>query len=205
VDLETHRPLDLLPDRAAATLAAWLRKHPSIALISRDRSPEYARGAGLGAPQARQIADRFHLVKNVREALERLLDRNRSRLSGIAVPPIVDPTIPVAASRPAPRSPAPRSPAEATARAASREQRQTRVAQVRALRGQGVSERRIARALTMSRCAVSRYLRSDSDPTVRLVRPKPSMLDPYRPYLHERWQAGCENGLQLWRELREQG
>jgi transposase len=206
VDLEAHSPVDLLPDRTAETLAAWLQAHPGVAIISRDRSTEYARGATLGAPQAQQVADRFHLVKNLREAVERLLDRNRSRLSGIALPRrSVAPRPPPAVPPTMGRQPAPRSPSEATLRQARRRVRLARVNQVRTLHSQGVSILGIAQQLGLSRGAVYRYIRSDGDPTATQWRPQPSQLDPYLPYLYQRWQEGCENGVQLWRELREQG
>jgi hypothetical protein len=83
VDLERHRPIDLLPDRTADTLAAWLRAHPGVLILSRDRSAEYARGATLGAPEAQHVLDRWHLVRNLREALERLLDRLHHRLAAM--------------------------------------------------------------------------------------------------------------------------
>ncbi len=73
VDLERRRPIDLLPDRSAPTLAAWLRRQPQIQLVARDRSTEYARGIALGAPAATQVADRWHLLANVRQVLERWL------------------------------------------------------------------------------------------------------------------------------------
>jgi len=76
-----HRPIDLLPDRTAETFAAWLRAHPGMKWISRDRSGEYARGAQLGAPSAQQVMDRWHVIKNWREALERVLSRVSPRLS----------------------------------------------------------------------------------------------------------------------------
>jgi transposase len=83
VDLERHRPVDLLPDRTADTLAAWLRTHPGVTILSRDRSTEYARGATLGAPDAQHVLDRWHLIRNLREALERLLDRLHQRLAAM--------------------------------------------------------------------------------------------------------------------------
>jgi transposase len=80
VDLEWHRVIDLLPDREAATLAAWLRAHPGVEVVSRDRSPTYASGITEGAPGVVQVADRFHLLMNVREALEKVVMRQNRLL-----------------------------------------------------------------------------------------------------------------------------
>ncbi|CCF83922.1 ISL3 family transposase [Nitrolancea hollandica] len=86
VDLERHRVVDLLPDRSAAGFAAWLQRHPSIAVISRDRGESYAVGATQGAPDAVQVADRFHLVKNLGETLERVLKRHVRLLQQVPLP-----------------------------------------------------------------------------------------------------------------------
>jgi transposase len=85
VDLATHRVVDLLPDRSAATVAAWFAQHPSIAVIGRDRSPLYADGIRQGAPNAVQVVDRFHLVQNLRKALEAFLVTRRPVLQAAAV------------------------------------------------------------------------------------------------------------------------
>src|SRR5215204_7329150 len=94
VDLEKHRVIDLLPDREAGTLSAWLRTHPGVEVISRDRSPSYAAGINEGAPTAVQVADRFHLLMNVREALEKVMYRQNRLLRShtMAVPASVAPT-----------------------------------------------------------------------------------------------------------------
>ncbi len=80
VNLETHRPVDLLAERTADALIDWLKQHPGVEVISRDRSTEYARGASEGAPQTQQVADRWHLLKNLREAAERALKRMHAEL-----------------------------------------------------------------------------------------------------------------------------
>src|SRR5262249_13905519 len=85
VDLATHRVVDLLPDRSAATLAAWLARHPTVTVVSRDRSDLYADGIRRGAPQAVQVVDRFHLVRNLREAIEAFLVTKRPMLQPAAV------------------------------------------------------------------------------------------------------------------------
>lgn len=73
VDLEAHRVVEVLPDRSTPTLTAWLRRHPDVEVLARDRSTEYAHAAALGAPDAQQVADRWHLLLNGRQMAERWL------------------------------------------------------------------------------------------------------------------------------------
>ena len=80
VDLEKHQPVDLLPDRKAESLQTWLTSHPEVEIISRDRAGSYATGARLGAPDAVQIADRFHLLKNLLDGFEKFLARQQPAL-----------------------------------------------------------------------------------------------------------------------------
>ncbi len=84
VDIERHRPTDLLPERTATGLADWLSAHPGVEIITRDRATEYAEGAQRGAPDAVQVADRFHLLQNVRELVQRLLELHPGALQAAA-------------------------------------------------------------------------------------------------------------------------
>jgi transposase len=90
VDLERHQVVDLLADRSAASTAEWLRGHPEVEVVSRDRAGLYADGARQGAPQARQVADRFHLLQNFRETIERQLGRFEASIRGTAAPAETD-------------------------------------------------------------------------------------------------------------------
>ncbi len=80
VDLESHRPIDVLPDRQAETSTAWMRDNPEIAVVSRDRASAYAKAASEAAPQAIQVADRFHVCKNLTEATQLLLARSQAEI-----------------------------------------------------------------------------------------------------------------------------
>lgn len=117
---QRHRPVDLLPDRTAETLARWLRAHPGVKWVSRDRSREYARGTSEGAPDVQQVMDRWHVIKNWREALERLVSRLYSRLEQRLATP----------STPFQKRKKPRSIHEQALSDASREQRLSRYEEV---------------------------------------------------------------------------
>ncbi len=84
VDLERHRPVDLLPDRSSGSLATWLGAHPGVEIIARDRSGAYAEGARTGAPTAVQVADRWHLVDNLADVLETVLRSHGASLTAAA-------------------------------------------------------------------------------------------------------------------------
>jgi transposase len=208
VDLERRCPVDLLPDRRAETLADWLTEHPGVQIVTRDRSWEYARGITEGAPDALQVVDRFHLLSNLREMLERVIERNRHHLPGIDLPtrsPEGSEPSPEQETVSRPRQPAKRSPAEKATGDARYEGRLALRQQVQALREQGESILGIAQRLDLNRSTVYRYLRGQPEIGAVRTRHVGSRLDPFLPYLCRRWSEGCRNGSQLWRELRERG
>lgn len=211
VDLERHRPVDMLPTRSAEALADWLKGHPGIEIITRDHSTEYTRGITEGAPSSIQAADWFHLLCNLPDALERVLDHNRGKLTGISLPfEHREPREPMPLGNQPHKTvqlhqPAPRSASEMLVQQESHRRRQHTYNQVHKLYAEGVNIRAIAKQLGISRMTVYRYLRLDVDPTQLQRKPMHSMLDPYVTYLAQRWKNGCQNGGQLWHELREMG
>jgi transposase len=231
VDLELHQPIELLPDRSAETVEAWLRTHPEVETISRDRGGEYAAAARKGAPQAQQIADKFHLLKHLREGLKDFLDGKQSCLpehmesAADAIPAKAQGLTELPASKLAPANEAEEPIAEKTFRAMSpvprqrptgvslqafhqqirRENRQARYEAVRTLAEQGVSKREIARRMGLCRETMSKFVEAEVFPEIKSREPKKSLLDPYKPYLLQRWQQHCWNGVQLFAEIRTLG
>jgi transposase len=206
VDLERRQPVALLPDRTAETVAQWLREHPGVEVIARDRSSAYAEGARQGASAATQVADRFHLLQNLAEALYQVfatqshaLDAVNETLSQQPVP------LPdgVAAVPVPPRA----TPALAQQRAAQRQaRRQARHEQVWALHRQGWTGATIAQHIGLSLRTVQRDLRTATFAgRKRRSDHGNSVLTPYKGYLLERWNAGCYTAMRLFRDLRQRG
>jgi transposase len=200
VNLENHRVVDLLPDRKADTAAAWMRKLLDLMVVSRDRGGEYASAAAQGAPQAIECADRFHLLKNLREAVEGLLAHHlaahRKRQTQATLEQSAPVWQPKRAARPSPQL--------ERLQQARREERLALYEQVIALRKQGLSQQAIAQQLGIGHSTASRWLATGTFPE-RKPREQTSHVDPYLPYLCERWQAGCHTMASLFRELVEQG
>lgn len=200
VNLEHHQVIDLIPDRTAETLAQWLRSHPGVKIVARDRSLEYARGISEGAPQAIQVADRWHLLVNLREALQRVLDRLRPELNAL-LPAIFSakPTDnPVLRRRH-------RSSAAEMARQAVTQKRKALHAKIQRLHHQAIPIRTIAHKLDKSPTTIYKYLAMPEFPQKIVRKHIPSILDPYQDYLNQRWQEGCRNASQLWREIQQRG
>ena len=194
-DLERRCAIDLLPDRQAETLAAWLKEHPGIEIVARDRAGAYADGIRQGAPDAIQVADRFHLLCNASDALKPVFDRHHREVRK-AIQAAVPTSLPV--SQPEPLS-------KAEERARDRlDHCQARYDEVARLRQAGLPLKRIARDLGLGHKTVKRWLRAGQAPTWRKP-PRPKLIDRYGEHLERRWREGCHNAAQLWRELRDQG
>lgn len=198
VDLERSRVVDLLPDRTADALAQWLEAHPGVEIITRDRSNLYAEGATRGAPEAVQVADRWHLLRNLTEAIERVLEKRGALLRQVVASPA---NVPM----PADPAPAPPTPRAGQAKAARRARRRQCYEQVVCRRQQGWTLEAIAQEVSLNVRTLRRWLRVDGFPERKERPPAKSKLDTYRGYIDARFQQGCTNAAQLWRELREQG
>ena len=209
VDVERRRVVDLLADRSADSVAAWLRQHPGITAIVRDRSGLYADAANRGAPGATQIADRWHLAQNLAGGLEEFLLHKRAALrAASAVPGAAAEATGDAA--PGPLSPGRPRRGKQRAGAASRQRHARLVEQyeaIRRLHAAGADVADIARRVGTSRRTVYRYRNLPEPPEPRRPHrpPRRRVLDPYEPYVLARWQEGCHNGMRLYREIRARG
>jgi transposase len=215
VDLERHRPVDLLPDRSSGSLAAWLRAHPGVQIIARDRAGAYAEGACDGAPNAVQVADRWHLVDNLADGLEIFfrskgpcLNAAAAALAGTAeqAGPLQSPSDELyQGNRRHPKPPLARARHEAAAEAGVARRRE-KYEQVCALHARGAGVMEITRTVGIAKMTVYRYLREGPPQRKRhSIHGKQRVLEPYEPYLLKRWEEGCRMATQLWREIQAQG
>ncbi len=201
-DLELGLPIDLLPDRSVETVSAWLLKHPSIKVVSRDGSSEYASAIQKGAPQARQVSDRWHLVKNLAACVSVQLTQSLTQLRRAeqAEAKTLD------EQQPSPeRQSHPRTRAEQRAQHARQAERTARYEQMMALQRQGMKSIEIAAHMGMAPRTVREWLDRGDIPYSGSRKPRTGLIDPYKTYLLERWQQGCRRGVQLERELRAKG
>jgi transposase len=197
VNLETHKIIDLLVDREAESVKRWLAAHPEVEIVSRDRGGTYVDGATWGAPQATQIADRWHILSNLGDAVEAFLIRTRIRLPDT---PAAEPT----PERPLSSfSATPGGQGKSQARLLRKWKLYQRVHE---LHEAGMSLRKIGEELGLARNTVRTYVRQAPEPPLPTPRPlRASRLDPYEDYLLERWSQGQRNAAQLYREISERG
>lgn len=195
LDMETRRPVDVLPDREADTLAAWLQAHPGAEIICRDRAGAYADGARTGAPDAIQVADRWHVWRNLGEAVEATVVAHRDSL---AEPPVTPP-----AAEPAPQH-QPRSPVpDKEIRLVTRTRE--RYSQIQQLLAGGASRGEVGRRLGLDPQTVRRFADAVSVDELLANTRRETLLDGYKAYLHQRWNDGCTDTATLHAELRERG
>ncbi len=194
VDIDTRRPVDILPERSAESFRAWLDAHPGVEIICRDRGGCYAEGAAEGAPLAIQVADRWHLWHNLAEAVERTVTRHRSCLQEPPPQPHLEPE---------PETP----PAPVAAGRGLAARTQARHAEVHAALARGLTITEVSRTLRLERKTVRRYATAATPDQLiggpRLTRP--GLLGPHQAYLRQRWDEGVRSTNRLHQELRERG
>lgn len=199
VDLERNEVVDLLPDRQAKTLASWLRQHPGIEIVARDRAGAYADGIRQGAPEAVQVSDRWHLLRNLGDAVRTIVERHHTDLRRAAKQ--MDEPSPAPATEQAPLEPAIQKVTTAERRRQEAyARRQDRYQEAAGLRAAGASISTIAASLGAERRTVRGWLRAGKAPLWRKP-PQRSILSQHEPYLNGRWVEGCRNAALLWREL----
>ncbi len=196
VNLAEGRVVQLLPDRSVETSKVWLRSHPEIRIVSRDRGKIFREAATDGAPQAQQVVDRFHLQKNFAEALEkffrqhtRVLETAACRSAGKARPVV---------KRAAPQK----------AEQERRDRHRQRVSvhkRIWKLYREGYHKEQIAQLVGVSSSSVYRTLEQEAAPPPRRRSRSWSIVDPYLSYLSQRWNQGCHRARQLYEEIVAQG
>src|SRR6266516_2738565 len=196
VDLRHRRITDLLPERSVESSTAWFKKHSQVKIVSRDRGKIFRAAADAGAPQAKQIVDRFHLQKNFAEALEkffghhkRLLKAAAHQLAGKALP--------------APSTPATKLAEQERERRHA--QRVARYKRIWKLYRSGGRKEDIARIVGVSLHSIYRALEQEQPPCRPHWRSTHHVVDPYVSYLTKRWNDGCHAALQLYEEVVSQG
>jgi transposase len=191
IDMASHRPVDIFDGRDGDSLAEWLRQHPEVEVICRDRAGGYGEGARLGAPAALQVADRFHLWQNLGQAVEKTVTAYRARLVAPAAPPAGD-------SMPAQVRPL----SELKIVTRLREHH----AIVHELASQGWNKSAIGRKLGLHHATVRKYLNAATAADLTAVsEQRAHVVDDYVSYLHQRWNEGERNATQLFREIKQHG
>jgi transposase len=202
-DLEGSQPIDLLPDRSTPTVSAWLEKHPSLEVVSRDGSSEYASAIRKGAPQARQVSDRWHLVKNLAACVSVQLAQSLAQLRREET---------AAAARkeqeeekPSQLCPPAQTRAIAQAQLARQAERMARYEHILQLQKQGMTSAEIALQLGVTPRTIQRWTATENIPYSRPRKPRVRLLEAYQSYILQRCKQSCHNGAQLERELRAKG
>jgi transposase len=196
VDIEHRRVAALLPERSVETSTAWFKKHSEVKIVSRDRGKIFRAAADAGAPQAKQIVDRFHLQKNFAEALEKFFGHHKRLLKKVAQQ-LAGKTLP------APSTTAPQQ--------VERERRSRHTERVRRhkkiwkLFRAGYRKEDIAQLVGVGSRSIYRALEYEQPPARRTRHCTHHIADPYLPYLTKRWNDGCHTARELYQEIVAQG
>jgi transposase len=190
VDLERRAVIDILADRSVESCSKWLRQHPEIEVVSRDRCGLYAKAANQGAPQAAQVADRFHLIQNLRQAIEEQMNMH-GRATGRALLSDADN---ISTANHLLRS-----------RLAHRQSREEIFKSIHELRKQGLSCSEIGRRTGFPRRSVSKWLQSEVPPDRRRAALKPTSPWCFEGVLADLWAQGIRCGRELLIEIQRQG
>ena len=204
VDLERREVIDLLPDRSAGTTADWFKQHPDIEIISRDRCGLFAQGPHEGAPHARQIADRFHILQNLRETIQAQLSRAAGSSARPLLPADIDDEREAVISR-SPRDRHGGAEHRCLSRMANQHSRQAFFERVRALRREGRSVSDIVRQTGLDRRTIAKWIRADALPQRNAAAPKTTSPRCFEEYLSRRWSEGCVRGRRLFQEIKARG
>lgn len=186
VDLQRRNVVDVLPVRSAKETAEWLAQHPEIEIVSRDRCGLYAQGIREGAPQAKQVADRFHLLHNLREFIERQMS-NVSRFAGRSL------LAPVLGEH------------NNVSREARRNARKSMFDRVQNLHAVGKSLWDISEETGIGRRTVAKWIQSNCPPHRQATPPKPSSPSYFQDFLWRQWEAGNRRGRHLFQDVRRRG
>ncbi len=205
IDLEKRVPIDLLPDREATTLEKWFVAHPGVDIISRDRAGNYSEGSRKGAPQAKQVADHFHLLMNLSETLEDFFRNQSLALKEAAIDPNAAPP---EQKRPVRPSHSGKTKKQEEKSVQLHQERIELYHRIHDLHDKKAEIADIARNVGVARRTVYHYLKMEQPPErTQLVNRKgrPKKIVAYQEYLLGRWNEGCRNARQLHREITEQG
>ena len=202
IDLTTRTPVDLLPNREKATVEKWLKEHPGAKIVSRDRSAVFADAIREGAPEAMHVADRFHLLKNLMETLQTQVAKEAKVIREVLVPKVPSSADSADSTDDGPVTLTRR---QQRAKAESRRKRFERWQQAHALFKEGYAKKEIARKMELDVHTIRTFLLAETFQERQRSSPANGPLEPYKEYILSRWEAGCQNVLQLWREVKEQG
>ena len=193
VDLEQRTLVDILPDRSADTFACWLREHPGVEIVSRDRGGEYAEAVRRAAPHTVQVADRFHLLRNLRDVVLRVFRQHAEALNLVPVPSIHFQRLTnLRLDR-------------ITSKERTRKQARELFQSIHALSSKGMKNAQITRTLGIHRHTVEKYLAFKAPPVRHHFTKRVSAIAPYEDYILKRWEQGCRNATRIWQEISEQG